>query len=102
MGGRCTTKVPDSMRRTLYNMAQQTPSPDEIRAGMKLIVAHAAFLHSPMLTAFLSFVVDTTLNGRGERLKAYTIALDGLGRDAGFNPDSDAGVRVHAFRVRRA
>ena len=78
------------------------PSASEIRAALKHILISAAFSHSPMLAAFLKFVVETTLAGGGDRIKAYTIAVDGLGRGADFNPDTDAIVRVHAIRVRRA
>ena len=35
-------------------------------------------------------------------IKAYTIGVDALGRDAGFDPQSDAIVRVEAARLRRA
>ena len=88
----------------LYDTTQQTAAPGaaEIRAALKLILMDAAFSHSPMLTAFLSYVVETTLEGHGDRLKAYTIALDGLGRGADFNSETDAIVRVHAIRTRRA
>ena len=78
------------------------PSAVEIRAALKLILNDATFSHSPKLTMFLSYVVETTLEGHSDRLKAYTIALDGLGRGADFNSETDAIVRVHAIRTRRA
>ena len=88
----------------IYDRTQQTaiPSADEIRAALKLILKDATFSHSPKLTIFLAYVVETTLEGHGDRLKAYTIALDGLGRGADFNSERDAIVRVHAIRTRRA
>ena len=57
---------------------------------------------SPRLAAFLRFVVEETLAGHSERLKDYTIAVDALGCSPDFNPETDAIVRVHAYRVRRA
>ena len=84
--------------------ARQTAEPNavQIRAALKVILGSAAFSHAPMLTAFLTFVVEATLNGHGDRLKAYTIAVDGLGRKPNFNSDTDAIVRVHAIRTRQA
>jgi len=47
-------------------------------------------------------VVDTTLNGNAQSLKAYNIAVGALGRPPGFDPIADASVRVHAQRLRSA
>jgi hypothetical protein len=93
------------MKALAFNDTTQqaaVPTAVEIRAALKLILTDAAFSHSPMLAAFLTFVVETTLEGHGNRLKAYTIAVDGLGRGPEFNSDTDAIVRVHAIRTRRA
>jgi len=74
----------------------------EIRFALDRIIASPGFSKSPQLTSFLRFVVHETLNGRGEQLKAYTIAVDALGRDSNFDPQNDPIVRVEAGRVRRA
>jgi TolB-like protein/Tfp pilus assembly protein PilF len=50
---------------------------------------------------FLSFVVEETLAGRGDRLKAFSIAREVYGRDETFDARSDAVVRVEAGRLRR-
>ncbi len=50
---------------------------------------------------FLGFIVDETLEGRQERLKEYTIALEVFGRDETFDPTTNALVRVEAGRLRR-
>lgn len=73
-----------------------------IHAAVDRVTASAAFSKSPQLAKFLRFVVDETLAGRGEQLKAYTIAVDALGRDASFDPQGDPIVRVEAGRLRRA
>lgn len=56
---------------------------------------------SDRLRNFLRFVVEETLAGRPDRLKAYTIALEVLGRDAGFDPQNDPIVRMEAGKLRR-
>jgi TolB-like protein len=46
-------------------------------------------------------VVDEALAGRGDRLHAYPIAVEVLGRDASFDPQNDPVVRMEAGRLRR-
>ncbi len=62
----------------------------------------SAFSKSGQLASFLRFVVQETLAGRGDRIKAYTIATAALGRDDNFDPQIDPIVRVEAGRLRRA
>jgi tetratricopeptide (TPR) repeat protein len=73
-----------------------------IRAGLDRVLASDAFRAAPQLSAFLSFVVERTVEGRAAELKGYTIAVEGLGRPPGFNPQLDPIVRVEAGRLRRA
>jgi tetratricopeptide (TPR) repeat protein len=70
--------------------------------ALERVTANPALAKSLQLANFLTFIVKETLAGRGDRLKAYTIATDGLGRDANFDPQSDPIVRVEAGRLRRA
>jgi len=78
------------------------PSADEVRSALGRIVASSHFRASPQLAAFLRFVVEAVLAGAGGRIKGYTIAVEALGRDASFNPQTDPIVRVEAARLRRA
>jgi len=82
--------------------ASQAPSPDEIRAQVERMLASDELSRSPQLGAFLRFVVDAVLQGRSERIKAYTIGVDVLRRDAKFDPQLDPIVRVEATRLRRS
>jgi adenylate cyclase len=59
------------------------------------------FLASPRLATFLRFVVTETLEGRADRLKAFTIASMAFGHGEEFNPATNSAVRVHAGRLRR-
>lgn len=74
----------------------------QIRAGLGRVLASEAFRAAPQLSAFLSFIVARTLEGRRSELKGYTIAVEALGRPAEFDPQSDPIVRVEAGRLRRA
>jgi tetratricopeptide (TPR) repeat protein len=73
-----------------------------IRAELDRVLASDAFQAAPQLSTFLSFIVGRTIEGRADELKGYTIAVEGLGRPAGFNPQLDPIVRVEAGRLRRA
>ena len=78
------------------------PSADEVRAELERIVASEPFRPSAQLQAFLRFVVEATLKGEAERIRAFTIAVEAFGRDQDFDPQSDPIVRVEAARLRRA
>ena len=81
--------------------AEFVPSADEVRAELERIVASEPFRPSAQLQAFLRFVVEATLKGEAERIRAFTIAVEAFGRDRDFDPQSDPIVRVEAARLRR-
>jgi hypothetical protein len=70
--------------------------------SLDAVLTSPQFRGCPQLVSFLRFVVMTTLDGHGDRLKGYTIAVEALGRGERFDPQSDAIVRVEAVRLRRA
>jgi TolB-like protein len=78
------------------------PGSVEVRDALARIVASEALRTSPQLVAFLGFVVETTQRGEANRIKAYTIAVEALGRAPDFDPELDSIVRVVAGRLRRA
>jgi TolB-like protein/Tfp pilus assembly protein PilF len=47
-------------------------------------------------------VVEETLSGRTERIKAYSVATSVFGRDASFDPQTDPIIRIEASRLRRS
>ena len=73
-----------------------------IRAQLGHILASRAFDASRRNRAFLRFIVEETLAGHADRIKAYTIATSVLGRDEAFDPQSDPIVRIEASRLRRS
>lgn len=60
------------------------------------------FATSAQLSDFLEFIVTKTLDDEQEAIKAYSIAVDALGRGEDFDPQSNAAVRVAAGRLRQA
>lgn len=81
--------------------AGTVPSPEQIRAQVERMIASSEFSRSPQLGAFLRFVVEAALDGKADRVKAYTIGVEVLRRDAKFDPQTDPIVRVEATRLRR-
>src|SRR6202790_2269290 len=70
-----------------------TPGPDDavpdtaaVRDALARVGASDELRTSPQLVAFLTFVVDAVLSGRSDRIKAYAIGVEALGRGAGFDP----------------
>lgn len=53
-------------------------------------------------SSLLRYLVTEELAGRGDRLKAYSVAIDVFERDESFNPSSNSLVRVEALRLRTA
>jgi tetratricopeptide (TPR) repeat protein/TolB-like protein len=64
------------------------------------LLAWPEMMRSPQLGKFLSYIVQRTLDGEGQAIKAYSIAVDVFGRPADFDPQSDPIVRVQARRLR--
>lgn len=69
---------------------------------LALILASPEFGVSERTKAFLRYVVTETLAGRGERIKAYAIAIEVFERDSAFDAQNDPVVRIEAGRLRRA
>lgn len=71
-----------------------------VREELDRILEFDGIRNSAMLASFLRYVVEETLAGRAERLKAYTIAVEALNRAEDFDPNESALVRVNARRLR--
>ncbi|MFK7848790.1 MAG: hypothetical protein AB8G77_26115 [Rhodothermales bacterium] len=72
----------------------------DILSAQSRILESEEFSRSKRAAAFLRFVVEEHLAGRGDRLKSFTIACEVYGRDETFDPRTDTIVRVEARRLR--
>jgi adenylate cyclase len=91
--------------RAVKGVANSNPegiSADLIQAQLERVMASRAFDASHRNRAFLRFVVEETLAGRADRIKAYTIGTGVLERDGAFDPQEDPIVRIEASRLRRS
>lgn len=88
-------------------MAHEGETPDDgvqqgrILAELEAIFQTPEFERAPVMRRLLAFLVRTTLAGGGDELKAYSVAVDGLGRDADFDSQSDSYPRVQVGRLRK-
>ena len=71
-----------------------------IREQLVRILNSGPFHQSQRRQRFLEYLVNETLAGRGERLKAYNVALEVFDRPETFDPTVDPLVRIEAARLR--
>lgn len=76
-------------------------SGSQIAAEVDRICASMEFARAPVMRRLLRFLADQTLAGQGDALKAYGVAVDGLGRSADFDPQTDSYPRVQVGRLRK-
>jgi adenylate cyclase len=72
----------------------------EIQTGR--ILASKEFDASERNHRFLKYVIEETVAGRGDRIKAYSIATAVFDRGESFDPQTDPIVRIEASRLRRS
>ena len=71
-----------------------------VRSQLETVLASELFSRSERLSGFLRFVVEETLNGRGETLKELVLAHQLYGKEADFDGAISPIVRVDARRLR--
>ena len=81
-------------------MSDPAPQRDAILTALEHLLAWPEIARSPQLAKFLDYIVRRTLDGDEQSIKAYSIAVDVLGRAADFDPQADPIVRVQARRLR--
>jgi len=73
-----------------------------VYSALESILATEKFEAAPQMSAFLRYVVEQAANGNQSRIKAFTVAVDALGKPETFDPQNDPVVRVLAGRLRAA
>ena len=73
-----------------------------VQSQLKRILNSDFFQSASVKSAFLSYVVNQTLAGHKDLIKAYVIAVEGLDLEASFDPRKDSRIRVLGVRVRQA
>ncbi|MEO0917769.1 MAG: hypothetical protein AAFY31_12435, partial [Pseudomonadota bacterium] len=75
---------------------------EQKRQALSAVLQSDSFSGSPRLSDLIRYIVEKDIAGEAPDVKAYTIGLDVLGKDASFDPSTDPIVRVTAKRMRDA
>src|SRR5579872_7298629 len=78
----------------------ETSGSEVVRAQLEKILASEGFARNDRLCAFLRFVVEQELSGRGDQLKESIIGVEVFGREPGYDPRQDSVVRTEAAKLR--
>jgi len=71
-----------------------------VREELDRLLESEQFQQARRRQRFLEYIVTETLDGRGDRLKGYTIAREVFDRPEEFDPNTDPIVRMEAARLR--
>ena len=72
-----------------------------IRAELERLLNERRFSGAPQMSAFLRYIVNETLEGNADRIKAFSVGVDALGKPDTFDAQTDPSVRVLALRLRK-
>lgn len=76
-------------------------SESAIKSELDHILSGRNFIKSPLLTRFLRFVVERSLDGHANQIKEYTVGIEVFDKPHNFSPQTDASVRIAAIRLRK-
>jgi hypothetical protein len=71
----------------------------EVSAALQRIIESGEYDASERNRQFLTYIVEETLAGRSERIKAYSVATSVFGRDDAFDAQLDPIVLIEASRL---
>src|SRR4029077_4738198 len=79
-----------------------TMSDHEKQRALELVLQSRTFVRSEQLREFLRYVCSMEIEGRGEQITEYRIAVEALGRSEDYTTTEDSAVRnrAHALRVK--
>src|SRR3954447_26482171 len=72
----------------------------KVQAQLKRILSSSGFVNSRRMSRFLKFVVETTLQGNGPRIKEFVIAVEVFEKAESYDPQADSTVRTEASKLR--
>lgn len=81
-------------------MQHLKPAAPAVLEMLEKLLASETFGRSGRARDLLRYLVEQEQAGHADRLKGFTIAVDVFGKDADFDPATDAVVRVQARRLR--
>ncbi len=76
-------------------------SKDSVQKELEQVLASVVFNGKKQAGRFLRYIVTETLEGRGDRITQYGIAVEALGKATDYCPTESPAVRVEAGRIRK-
>jgi hypothetical protein len=76
-------------------------SAEMVRAQLEMLVRDDIFRFSKRSVAFLTFIVEQSLNGYADQIKERTIGVEVFGRDPSYDTNLDHIVRTAATELRK-
>lgn len=89
-----------AIHERVETLARPIPPAKQVRETLDRLLSSETFGRSERARALIRYLVEQQLAGASARLKGFAIAIDVFGRDANFDPSTDAVVRVQAGRLR--
>ncbi|NND91934.1 MAG: hypothetical protein HKN42_13830 [Granulosicoccus sp.] len=89
------------MNNTTHYRSMVETDASRIRSELERLLADRLFASARQMSAFLRYIVTETLAGNGDRIKAYSVGVDALGKPDTFDAQGDPSVRVLALRLRK-
>ncbi len=71
------------------------------RTELESVLNSEVFSRAPALSHLLTYLCEKAMNGEGQQIKEYSIAVDVFGRRESFDQESSSIVRVQANRLRK-
>ena len=71
------------------------------RNELEHVLSSGIFAKAPRQAGLLKYICDEYFQGRADQIKEYTLAIEVLGREADFDQNRDAIVRVEVHRLRK-
>ena len=76
-------------------------SSSDVQAELDRVLESRCFRSRKAAQKFLSYIVQQTTDGQGKGINQHSIATEGLGKEADFDPSSNPLIRVQAGRLRK-
>ena len=78
----------------------KTPGVEAVRSALEKLLKSRQFSSSVRATRFIRYLVEASLDGRGDALKEYVLGVEVFDRGSAFDPGKDTIVRVEAVKLR--
>ncbi len=82
-------------------MEQISEGIDARSSQIRKILASRTFRNTEVLKRLLEYLSQQALAGHADELKEYTVGVEAFGKPSGYDPRTDASVRVQAGKLRQ-